>query len=197
MRASAAPIDSALLTPDERAEGWISLFDGKSFRNWTDSSGGEPPSVWRVSGGALATVPTRTEPQSLRTLQEFMHFDLRFEWMARENANSGLMYRFFGKTAAAMEYQIADDNGDPGAKVDSRQRSGALYGVTPVEKSVARPAGEWNDARIRVTVERIEHWLNGVKTADYPVDVPFASPIALQHHFSEVRFRNLRIRPLP
>lgn len=193
---ASAPVDSGLLTAEERAEGWISLFDGKSFRGWTNFSGGEAPSVWRIVDGALATVPTRTEPQGLRTLEEFTHFDLRFEWMARENANSGIGYRFFGK-AAAMEYQIADDNGDPGARVDPRQRSGALYGVTSVEKSVARPVVEWNDARIRVTAKRIEHWLNGVKTADYPVDVPFASPIALQHHFSEVRFRNLRILRIP
>lgn len=71
-----------------------------------------------------------------------------------------------------MEYQIADDDGDAGARVDPRQRSGALYGVTPVEKSLARPVGEWNDARILVTKERIEHWLNGARTAVYPVDVP-------------------------
>ena len=74
--------------------------------------------------------------------------------------------------------------------------AGALYGVTPMEKSVARPIGEWNGAGVVVTREQIEHWLNGVKAALHPVDVPLPSPIVLQYHFTQVKFRNLRIRRL-
>jgi hypothetical protein len=37
---------------------------------------------------------------------------------------------------------------------------------------------------------------NGAMTARYETDIPFASAIALQHHTTEVRFRNIRIRPL-
>jgi hypothetical protein len=195
---AAAPVDSGLLSPVERAQGWSSLFDGKSFRGWISPSGDDAPPSWRIVDGALATVPRSAGAPviSLRTREEFINFDLRFEWMVKENANSGCIYRLF-TLADGVEYQIADDNGDTGAKVDPRQRSGALYGVTPVESSAARPIGEWNDSRIRVTPERIEHWLNGVKTAEYPVDVPLPSPIVLQYHFTEVKFRNLRIRRLP
>lgn len=193
---AAAPAEAAgLLTAEERAEGWSSLFDGKSFHGWMSPSGEEVPRSWRIVDGALATVPRGPGVPivSLRTRQEFTNFDLRFEWRVMEGANSGLIYRLLAQ-AIGLEYQIADDNGDPGARVDPRQRSGALYGVTAVEKSVARPIGEWNDARIRVTPERVEHWLNGIKTSEYPVDVPLPSPIVLQYHFTEVRFRNLRIR---
>ena len=208
-RASTEPsaIDSDVLTLSERGEGWISLFDGKSFRGWVSPSGEDtPPPSWQIVDGALATVPRRFQDAggraagvpvvSLRTRAEFTNFDLKFDWKVQANANSGCIYRLF-TASDGMEYQIADDNGDPGARVDPRQRSGALYGVTPVEKSVAKPIGEWNEARIRVTAERIEHWLNGVKTAEFPVDVPLSSPIVLQYHFTEVRFRNLRIRRLP
>jgi hypothetical protein len=200
VKPEAAPvIESGMVTPEERGEGWTSLFDGKSFRGWTDPSGDDaPPPSWRIVDGALATVPrTAGVPIiSLRTREEFINFDLKFEWKVQENANSGCIYRLF-TASDGMEYQIADDNGDAGARVDPRQRSGALYGLTPVEKSAARPIGEWNDARIRVTSERVEHWLNGVRTAEYPVDVPLPSPIVLQYHFTEVQFRNLRIRRLP
>jgi hypothetical protein len=41
-----------------------------------------------------------------------------------------------------FEYQIADDEGDPGARSDPKQRSGALSALTPVERSVAKPLGE-------------------------------------------------------
>src|SRR5438093_13408932 len=100
------------------------------------------------------------------------------------------------RQAISFEYQIADDDGDPGAKLDPRQRSGALYGITAAPESPAKPLGEWNESRILVTADHVEHWLNGTPTARYPVDVPFTSPISLQHHNSEVRFRNLRIRAL-
>lgn len=193
-----ASIESELLTAEERRDGWRSLFDGKSFRGWMGPSGEEAPASWRIDDGVLATVPRSAGVpiMPLRTRPEFTNFDLRFQWMVKEKANSGCIYRLFG-LSGGMEYQIADDHGDPGARVDPRQRSGALYGVTPVQNSVARQVGEWNDARILVTPERIEHWLNGVKTAEYAVDVPLPSPIVLQYHFTEVKFRNLRIRPLP
>jgi hypothetical protein len=92
---------------------------------------------------------------------------------------------------------MADDAGDPGARIDHKQKSGALYGVVAVTKPSARPAGEWNDSRLVVAQDHAEHWLNGVMTARYPIDVPFDSPILLQHHASEVRFRNIRIRRMP
>jgi hypothetical protein len=99
-----------------------------------------------------------------------------------------------GGDAAGFEYQVADDEGDAGALRDPRQRSGAFYGVTPISRSAARPAGAWNESRIVVSKERVEHWLNGEKVAETGVDVSFPSPIALQHHNSEVRFRKMRIR---
>ena len=196
LKPEGAAAESPQLTREERAEGWFSLFDGKSFRGWASPTGEDAPSNWRILDGALATVPGGPVRPSLRTREEFTNFELRFEWLVHEKANSGCIYRLF-TVGEGMEYQVADDQGDPGALVDPRQRAGALYGVTPVLKSVARPVGEWNTARIRVTRERIEHWLNGVRTAEFAVDVPLPSPIVLQYHSTEVKFRNLVIRRLP
>jgi len=128
---------------------------------------------------------------------------LQWEWKAAKQSNSGVKYRLFGpdliafgspRFATGWEYQMADDAGDPGARVDDRQKSGALYGVVAVSKPAARPAGEWNGSRLIVMEDHAEHWLNGTLTARYPVDVPFDSPIVLQHHSSEVSFRNIRVR---
>lgn len=171
-------IESVMLTPEERGEGWTSPFDGKSFRGWINPSGeGAPPPGWRIVDGALATVPHSAGVPviSLRTREECINFDLKFAWKVQQKAKPGCIYPLF-TLAGGMQYQIADDNGDPGARVDPRQRSGALYGVMH---------------------ERIEPWLNGVKTSEYPVDVPLPSPLVLQDHFPEVEFRNLRSRRLP
>ncbi len=95
----------------------------------------------------------------LLTRRRYLSYELRFEWAAATESNSGVKYRLLtfdrlgGRSAEPLgpEYQIADDNGDPGAKVDARQRSGALYSVIPVEKPAAKPLGEWNERRIVVT----------------------------------------------
>jgi hypothetical protein len=176
---------------------WESLFDGKTFSGWETVAGRPVPGVWRIDDGCLVTVAGEGAV-SLRTRRAFTSFELEWEWKVATGANSGVKYRLYavrsGVDAVGMEYQLADDAADPGARVDPEQRSGALYGVTAMDKSGALPVGQWNRSRIVVAREHVEHWLNGVKTAEYPVDLPFASPISLQHHRSEVRFRNLRIR---
>ncbi|MBI4908414.1 MAG: DUF1080 domain-containing protein [Acidobacteria bacterium] len=109
---------------------------------------------------------------------------LGFDWLGGRSAEP-----------LGAEYQIADDDGDAGARVDPRQRSGALYSAIPVERSAALPLGQWNQGRIIVMPDHVEHWLNGTMTARYATDIPYASAIILQHHTTEVRFRNIRIRP--
>ena len=184
-------------TADRLGAEWEPLFDGKSFAGWETVAGGAVPGAWRIDDGCLVTV-AGDGVVSLRTRRAFAAFELEWEWKVAAGANSGVKYRLYavrsGVDAVGMEYQLADDDGDSGARVDPAQRSGALYGVTAMVRSGARMVGEWNTSRILVARDHVEHWLNGVKTAQYPVDLPFASPISLQHHRSEVRFRNLRIR---
>jgi hypothetical protein len=182
---------------------WEILFDGKSAEHWlTMTGGGDLGGAWRVKDGALTAIPDAASAD-LRSDREYTLFEMKWEWMAAARSNSGVKYRLFAadtvtfgaaRYAAGWEYQMADDAGDGGAKVDDRQKSGALYGVVPVSMAAARAAGEWNESRLVVMEDHVEHWLNGVMTARYAVDVPFASPVSLQHHQSEVRFRSIRIR---
>ncbi|MDQ3257004.1 MAG: DUF1080 domain-containing protein, partial [Acidobacteriota bacterium] len=80
-----------------------------------------------------------------------------------------------------------------------------------------RPAGEFNQARLIVRGNHIEHWLNGVKVVEYERGSPALKAaiaaskfkdiagfgetakghILLQDHGDEACFRNIRIRPLP
>ena len=184
-------------------DGWITLFDGKNLDAWVSAAvGTDMREAWRIEDGALVAVPGLAR-SGLLTRQLFRFFELQFEWLAAPGSNSGVKYRIIafdrlgGRSAEPLgaEYQIADDDGDEGARVDPLQRSGALYSAIPVERSVALPLGQWNQSRILVTLDSIEHWLNGTKTAAYKPDIPFASAIALQHHMTQVRFRNIRIRP--
>jgi len=134
---------------------WEPLFDGKTFHGWRSTDlEAEPHVSWRIGGGSLVANPSGPR-SSLMTAREFLFFDLRFEWQAVAKTNSGVKYRLFGfdrildrsREAMGFEYQIAGDEGDSGARSDPRQRSGALYAVTPVERSAAKPLGEWNESR--------------------------------------------------
>ena len=71
----------------------------------------------------------------IRTQQEYQSFEMSFEWMASAKSNSGVKYRVFGldmftngvpSEVAGYEYQVADDEGDPGARIDARQKSGSI-----------------------------------------------------------------------
>jgi hypothetical protein len=185
---------------DADPEGWRTLFDGKSIAGWTAVDGDNKlPEGWEIRDGILSAVQAQRRI-SLRSQEEFTTFELRFEWRASAAANSGVLYQLFSEDrtgVAGIEYQIADDDGDPGAKVDDRQKSGAQYGVAGVTQRASKPLGQWNESRILVSDNRCEHWLNGVKTADFTVEGIFPSPISLQHHGPGVDFRNIRSRPLP
>lgn len=200
------PALPASAEPVQRDGDWEILFDGKSAAHWLTLLGAHDLGhSWRVADGCLISVPG-SPGADLRSDREYRSFELRWEWTAAPRSNSGVKYRLFGadtidfgpaRYAAGWEYQMADDAGDAGARVDDRQKSGALYGVVAVSKPAARPAGEWNESRLVVTDDHVEHWLNGVMTARYPVDFAFDSPLILQYHASEVRYRNIRLRRIP
>ncbi len=185
-------------------DGWEPLFDGRTLNGWLGTYAGQDLGrSWRIENGSLIAIAGGPR-SSLVTSRQYLFFDLRFEWRAAPKTNSGVKYRLLSfdrildgsREALGFEYQVADDNGDLGARSDPKQRSGALYSITPVEHSLAKPLGEWNASRIVVTADRVEHWLNGTMTARYETDLPFASSLVLQHHTTEVHFRNVRIRQL-
>ena len=100
--------------------------------------------------------------------------------------------------ARGREYQIVDDALNADARLDPKNTAGALYGKVAPAKAAARPAGEWNEGRIVVRGEHLEHWLNGVKVVDADLaGAEKAGPVSLQNHDSEVWFRDLRIREIP
>src|SRR6185369_3400035 len=163
-------LDAARQRPVARDGDWEILFDGKTAEHWLTMTGaGDLGGSWRVDDGCLIAIPNGSGVD-LRSDLEYASFELRWQWMAAEGSNSGVKYRLFGsdaitfaaaRFAAGWEYQMADDAGDPGARIDDRQKSGALYGVVPVSKPAAKPAGQWNESRLVVEEDHVEHWLNG------------------------------------
>ena len=114
------------------------------------------------------------------------------------------------------EMQVLDDAGHPDGALATDGRR-LVYGLYPAPEGVVRPAGQWNQARIVVNGNDVQHWLNGIKMAEYELGSPdwaarvakskFAKwpeygkakkgYIALQDHGDWVAYRNIRIRVLP
>lgn len=197
----------------------IQLFDGKSLKGWTTSSGEPVTRGWTVEDGMLVRT---SRGGSIYTAKEYGDFDLSFEWKIAPRGNSGVKYRVahykkgvYGNPGwLGCEYQLFDDAGR-GAR--PRYSSGAIYELyAPSENKKLRLVGEFNESRIVVHGTRIEHWLNGEKIVDADIssddwkrrvarskfgDVEgfFTNPkgrIELQDHGAKVWFRNIVLRPL-
>lgn len=185
------------------ADGWITLFDGQSTAAFLDAGGGPFPGMWKLEDGALRAIAGE-RGRGLRTRDTYRSFELRFEWKAPPKGNSGVKYRLFfildgqlGSDGTGFEYQIADDAGDPGAIKYPLERTGGLYNQIAPANAVPKPLGEFNESSIIVRGRHGEHWLNGVKVVEYDAESsPPEGPLILQHHGTDMWFRNLRIRRL-
>lgn len=205
------------LTPAERASGWALLFDGTTTTGWRGYRMTTMPEGWQAADGAL----TRIGPAAdIITDQQYANFELVFEWRISPKGNSGVMYRVTEADSSSYEtgpeYQVLDDDGHRDG-LSRLTAAGAVYGLYPAPDSLVRPVGEWNQARIVVNGNDVEHWLNGAQVAHYVLGSPDWEArvarskfkqwpgygrartgfIALQDHGDWVAYRSLKIRVLP
>ena len=221
------------LTPQEQAAGWKLLFDGRSTAGWhTYGKKSVTAGSWKIQDGCLVIPKGNGRPNGtggdLVTNAMFTNFEFEFEWRVGPVGNSGVEYLFTegekrtasfypgdtGDSPVGFEYQVLDDA--PHANNATNRLAASIYSlVTPTGKTL-RPVGEFNQGRIVVDGNHVEHWLNGRKVAEcelgspelqriiasskykyYPgVGVKRATSIALQDHGAEVAYRNLKLRVL-
>lgn len=207
------------LTAEERAQGYKLLFDGKTAENFRGFKKTTLPPAWQVVDSELVLIPGATGTGGdIVTKESYSDFELRFEWKIWKGGNSGVFYRVdeaVGAWSTGPEYQLLDDDLHPdGRKPETSAASN--YAMMAPSRDVARPVMEWNESRIIVRGDDVEHWLNGYKVVSYRLGSPewqalkekskFASlpqygtiktgPIVLQDHGNRVAFRNLRIKRL-
>lgn len=209
------------LSQAEKEEGWKLLFDGKTTNGWKRFNGDPfPESGWKIDQGVLTIVPVEGgKGLDIVTGEEFSDFEFSVEFRVDPGANSGIKYFLLQGTNLGLEYQLLDDAIHPDANMgkDGNRLQGSLYDlIAPVKDKQDKPAGEWNEARIKSKGRNVEHWLNGQLIVSYKrgskpfrelvsqskykdiegFATPDKSPILLQHHGYVVAFRNIRIRNL-
>jgi hypothetical protein len=214
LAAGAAMAAPNTLTPQEQAAGWRLLFDGKSLAGWRGFKAPAPDPGWHVADGALSPDPKTSK--DIISKDEFANFELSFEWKISKLGNSGVMYHVIEQGdetyESGPEYQILDNA--HGEKPP--QQAASLFALYAPLVDATRPVGEWNEGRLVVDHNHVQHWLNGRKVLEYELGSDdfkarvaaskfkawpqyASSPtghIALQNHGDDVAFRSLKIRVL-
>jgi hypothetical protein len=205
------------LTAEEQAAGWTLLFDGRTLQGWRGYGKPDAPVAgWEVVDGAITRVGSGGD---IVTTDAYRDFELALEWKVPQGGNSGVLYRVLESADpiyhSGPEMQVLDD----AHHADGRNpltSAGAAYGLYAPPKGVVRPAGEWNQARLLVRGNQVEHWLNGQKvvsyelgSADWKAKVAASKfnawkaygtgkegRIGLQDHGDRVQFRSIRLKVL-
>ena len=169
------------LDPDEKAQGWRLLWDGKTTRGWRSADAAAfPAKGWSFANGELSVAP-QGGGGDIMTDEEFGAFELQMEFKVSAGANSGIFYLLTSPHDAAsgaplgLEYQLLDDERHPDAKlgIDGNRTIASLYDIYPRAKlmtnvGVAPKIDVWQHARIVARPDgTVEHWLNGIKVLEF------------------------------
>ena len=100
----------------------------------------------------------------------YKNFELELEWKVPEGGNSGIFY-FATEEGdyiwqSAPEMQVLDDEKHTDGE-NTLTSAGALYAMIAPSTSVVNPVGSFNQVRIKVKDNHVEHWLNGTKIVEY------------------------------
>lgn len=217
-KGSVPPVPNQL-TDEERRLGFEMIFDGTHANNFRGFRKDTLPAGWKVIDGELRYVPG-TQGGDIITKEQYDNFELRLEWKVAVGGNSGIFYRVSEEHPIVWhtgpEYQVLDDDLHPDGR-STLTSAASLYGLIPRSRDVVRGGGQWNEARIVVNGDHVEHWLNNVKVVEYRLGSPewvklvqnskFAAALthygkiprghlAFQDHGDVVSYRSIRIRKL-
>lgn len=180
------------LSEQEKRRGWRLLWDGETTEGWVGAKLDHfPEKGWTIENGILTVLSSDGAESAnggdIITKDKFSDFELSFEFMLSEGANSGVKYFVDpglnkGKgSSIGLEYQILDDKNHPDAKmgVQGNRTVASLYDLIPAGNlSVPHRSkpfngiGNWNKGRVLVHGNHIEHWLNGNKVLEYERRTP-------------------------
>lgn len=179
------------LSKEERDQGFVSLFDGKSLTGWTGATNG-----YTAENGLL--VCQKKGGGNLFTAKEYGDFIFRFEFRFEPAGNNGVSVR-------GHEIQILDDYHKIHEKIKPCQYHGSIYCKVPAKRGSTKPAGEWNSQEIQVKGTQWKVTVNGQVIVDADISKvegleavakKTKAPIGFLGHGTHVEFRNLRIKEL-
>jgi hypothetical protein len=185
------------LSSGNNAEEWISLFDGKSLKDWKVN---ENPATFSVEDGAIVAHGDRAHLfyDGPVMNHNFKNFEVKAQIMTTPGSNSGIyihtVFQPEGWPSKGYEIQVNNSHTD-------WRRTGSVYGIQDVKVAPAKD-NEWFTETITVIKNRITVKVNGETINDYTAgaDSKLSSgTFALQGHDpgSKVFYKGIMIKPLP
>jgi hypothetical protein len=180
------------LTDEEIKDGFVSLFNGKDWAGLQFGGGyGLPdkvPKNWTIKDGLIHL--TGGGAPHLGTQWDYEDFEFRLEWRAvdpKKNYNSGVYIRS-GRKVNANQLNLAKggEAGPVGMKIKGAKA------VPDLQK----PAGEWNEWKIRCIGDKVTLWCNDKLAWEATDFKDKKGYLGLQAEGAAMEFRNLRSKEI-
>lgn len=188
------------------ADGWISLFDGKSLDGWTAS---ENPESFRVEGDVILAQGPRAHLYYTGPVMkhDFKNFEFQVDVKTEPGANSGIYFHTkfqeHGYPDDGFEVQVNNSGGD-------WKRTGCLYDIVDFGDNYVED-NEWftmyikvvdKDVLVKLNDRTVLGWTQpeGFTTTEaHPGRIISSGTFAFQEHDAKsvIRFKNIKVRPLP
>lgn len=190
-------------------DGYIVLFDGKTFTGWRGYGKEHVPGKWTIDNGAIKFNGTgggeaqEADGGDLIFAHNFRNFELELEWKVSKGGNSGIFYlarevqtEKDGKVKmepiyiSSPEYQILDNINHPDAVLGlaGNRKSASLYDMIAADPQNSKPFGEWNKAKIMVYKGTVIHGQNDVNVVEYHLWTPQWTEMLENSKFSSTKW---------
>lgn len=196
------------LTPEQKAEGWIALFDGKTLDGWSVKSGF---ATYKAVDGTIVGTTASNSPNTFLTSDKaFGDFEMTVDVLLDDGGlNSGLQVRskLKGEPYGGRLYgpQVEICPGVAGYIYGEATKYGWLTKERKGHKLF--PLKQWVTFRVRAVGPKIETWISGEKVTELTLENELATDHA-EGHFGlqvhgvgsrgpfTVRWKNIYLKPL-
>ncbi|HMC63485.1 MAG TPA: DUF1080 domain-containing protein [Gemmataceae bacterium] len=204
------------LSDQEKADGWLLLFDGKTLDGWMTSS--EKPSKRPVEEESIN--PHKCGHYMMVYKKPLENYVLSLDYKISKGCNSGIFIHTYslkprpGKDVGFNGIEVAIDD----TKGAGYHDTGALYDLVKPAKQMQKRVGEWNHIVITCHKSIIEVELNGEKVTHMDMDEwtepnkrpdgtghkfdiaykdhPKKGYVGLQDHGGNCWFKNIKLKPI-
>jgi len=171
----------------------VALFNGKDLSGWKAMIPNRELG-WEVVDGIMKN---KAGANNLVSEQKFWNFELDCEFRLGAHTNGGIGLR------GRYEVQVLEDYG----RVPDTHSAGALYSRIVPSENASKPAGQWQDYKIRLVGRQVTVIFNGKTVIDkgevegltamaHDWNEAVPGPISLQGDHGPVEIRKLLVTPL-
>ncbi|HUT32316.1 MAG TPA: DUF1080 domain-containing protein [Planctomycetota bacterium] len=205
---------AALAADNTPPEGFTALFNGKDLTGWKGLVG-NPKSRATMKPEALAEAEKKAtekaiehwkivdgvieydgKANSLCTAKDYANFEMYVDWKIHKGGDSGIYLR------GAPQVQIWDNPVGSGGLFNNQKKENPSKPLVVADN----PPGEWNTFYIKMVGDKVTVKLNGKLVVsnvtmenywDRAKPIYPSEQIELQHHGSNLWFKNIYIKELP